>query len=84
MSAYLLGRGLKEHEFSCTRTITLRMERLARIDREMLALVDRGTFGYKASKHGFPVLYSIPLLPMVPLTARPITTKQSSVLQHTL
>ena len=59
MSVYLLGRGLKEHEFSCTRTITLRMERLARIDREMLALVDRGTFGYKASKHGFPVLYSI-------------------------
>jgi len=25
----------------------------------MLALVDRGTFGYKVSKHGFPVLWSI-------------------------
>ena len=49
MSVYLLGRG----------TITLRMERLARIDSEILALVDRGTFGYKASKYGFPVLYSI-------------------------
>ena len=57
MAVYLLGRQLKQHEFSSTATVRLRLRRLAIIDRKIQALVDRETFG--KSPNGFYILYFV-------------------------